>query len=272
MKRIITLASLLIVMGLVMSTSVLAQQWSNGAGNDIYKTVTSGNVGIGLTNPAYPLHIYTSGTGASDGAVLELDGKYASTDKNIGIVLMKNTSTGDMFFCGLRTWDGGQRQFIMSGYDAATSTWGEFMNFNYTTKKYWLRSGITDVEYDNSGNTYFNNTGGVGVGVTALGGGVKFQVAGKIKCQEVEVAITPWPDHVFRSDYNLKPLGEVESYILQNKHLPDVPNDQEVQAKGVDLGKMNATLLQKVEELTLYVIQLKKDNDQLTERVKKLEH
>ena len=67
-----------------------------------------------------------------------------------------------------------------------------------------------------------------------------------------------WPDYVFAKDYNLLPLSEVEQFITENQHLPGVPSAAEVEANGVNLGKMNNILLEKVEELTLYIIQLEK--------------
>ncbi len=74
---------------------------------------------------------------------------------------------------------------------------------------------------------------------------------------------TDWPDFVFEKDYNLTPLGELETFIQKNHHLPNIPNAATVQAEGIDLGDMDAKLLQKVEELTLYVIELKKEIEAL---------
>jgi hypothetical protein len=65
------------------------------------------------------------------------------------------------------------------------------------------------------------------------------------------------------------PLPQLEQYIQQNKHLPDIPTANEVVRDGVDLGKMNALLLKKVEELTLYVIQLKKELDETKSKLPK---
>ncbi len=62
----------------------------------------------------------------------------------------------------------------------------------------------------------------------------------------------------FSKDYNLRPLSEVEAFIKKNKHLPDVPSAKQVEAEGIKLKEMNATLLKKVEELTLYMIELEK--------------
>ena len=67
----------------------------------------------------------------------------------------------------------------------------------------------------------------------------------------------------FEQDYNLLPLNEVEQYIKQNNRLPNVPSAAEVEEEGVNLGEMNAVLLPKVEELTLYIIDLQKQMDNL---------
>ena len=72
-----------------------------------------------------------------------------------------------------------------------------------------------------------------------------------------------WPDYVFASGYDLTELKKVERFILENKHLPDVPSASDIKKDGLDLGAMNAVLLKKVEELTLYIIDLKKDVEQL---------
>jgi hypothetical protein len=76
---------------------------------------------------------------------------------------------------------------------------------------------------------------------------------------KVELAAGIWADYVFNKDYNLKPLEEVEAFINTNGHLPNVPSAKEIEKEGLNLGEMDAKLLEKIEELTLYVIQLKKE-------------
>jgi hypothetical protein len=77
--------------------------------------------------------------------------------------------------------------------------------------------------------------------------------------KEVKVQLaTCWPDYVFAKDYQLLPLSEVEQFINENHHLPNIPSAAEVEANGIELGEMNAKLLLKVEELTLYIIQMEK--------------
>lgn len=90
---------------------------------------------------------------------------------------------------------------------------------------------------------------------------------GTIRATEVKVEATPWPDFVFAPDYKLRPLHEVEQFIKQHNHLPDIPSNATVEADGIGLGEMNAKLLQKIEELTLYLIELKKENESLRKDV-----
>jgi len=87
-----------------------------------------------------------------------------------------------------------------------------------------------------------------------------------ILTEKVKVAVkntANWADYVFADDYKLKSLEEVETFVNTNKHLPGVPSAKEVVANGLDLATMDAKLLEKIEELTLYMIELKKQNDML---------
>jgi hypothetical protein len=109
-----------------------------------------------------------------------------------------------------------------------------------------------------------NGKMGVGTSINSLGS-FKFAVEGKIGAREVQVTnVNPWPDFVFKPTYKLPPLNEVEKFIRQYNHLPDVPSALEVK-DGIELGKMSATLLQKVEELTLYIIELNKKVEKMYE-------
>ncbi|NJN26968.1 MAG: hypothetical protein HC819_13810 [Cyclobacteriaceae bacterium] len=118
-------------------------------------------------------------------------------------------------------------------------------------------------------NIYFVQSGGnVGIGINNPT--EKLVVDGKILAEEVKVQVVPSSDYVFEPDYELKPLLEVDQFIQQNKHLPDIPSAAEFKENGVGLGEMDNMLLRKVEELTLYVIQLMKENEELKETVKAL--
>lgn len=107
------------------------------------------------------------------------------------------------------------------------------------------------------------SNGNVGIGTATITQNYKLSVEGFIRAREIEVNPIGWSDFVFKDNYPLKSLTEVETYIAKNKHLPDVPSEKEVLANGVNLGEMNAVLLQKVEELTLYMIAMDKRMQQL---------
>jgi hypothetical protein len=95
-------------------------------------------------------------------------------------------------------------------------------------------------------------------------------VLGGILTDSIRVALSgSWSDYVFADDYQLKTPGELASFIKTNKHLPNVPSAKEVANNGVDLVEMNAKLLEKIEELTLYMLQQQKQINELRDLVKK---
>ena len=112
--------------------------------------------------------------------------------------------------------------------------------------------------------------GNVGIGTTETGTH-KLAVDGTIGAREIIVEAGTWSDFVFNKDYKLKDLEDVENFIEENKHLPDVPSEKEVLENGVALGEMDAKLLQKIEELTLYMIEQNKKTEKLIEKVEIIE-
>ncbi len=134
-----------------------------------------------------------------------------------------------------------------------------------------ITSGGECLWNENAGYIYRN--GKVSINTISAPGDYALAVNGKIRAKEIKVD-TDWADYVFDTDYRLKTLEEIESFIKENKHLPEIPTAQDVEKGGVDLGEMNMLLLKKVEELTLYIIELKKENAQvklLEQRIEKLE-
>ena len=98
----------------------------------------------------------------------------------------------------------------------------------------------------------------------------KLAVDGKLVARSVQVTQQNWADFVFAPTYRLLPLPELEQYLEAHRHLPAIPSAPEVAANGLDLGDMSARLLQTVEELTLHVIALGKQNEQLRAEVAEL--
>ena len=153
----------------------------------------------------------------------------------------------------------------------------------YSTTSLNLAGGIARAVLATSGTTgvaTFTSTSGNGVysfvtgtGYVKIGAvttpnpaGYKLYVDQGILTEKVKVAVAgsvQWADHVFHQNYKLLPLEKVEQYIQQNKHLPNVPSADEMVKEGNDLGKTDAKLLEKIEELTLYLIEMKKRVDVL---------
>ncbi|GGE17900.1 hypothetical protein [Sphingobacterium cellulitidis] len=108
--------------------------------------------------------------------------------------------------------------------------------------------------------------GNVGIGTTSHT--AKLAVNGLVRAKETKVEAAPWPDYVFDEQYKLVSLEEIRHYINQHGHLPEVPTAKEVAHQGIELGKMNALLLKKIEELTLHPL---KKEEQLRDQSKAIE-
>ncbi len=94
---------------------------------------------------------------------------------------------------------------------------------------------------------------------------------GLLYTREVKVNLQSWPDFVFHKEYELMPLNEVETFIAKNGHLPNIPKAEIIETDGLNLGEMNKLLMQKVEELTLYLIEQQKVIDAQQKRIEALE-
>jgi hypothetical protein len=133
---------------------------------------------------------------------------------------------------------------------------------NTTSGKNWNLISETDGSFETGiyGSSPFQtitSSGNVGIGTTTPD--AKLAVNGTIHSKAVIIDLVNWPDYVFKPAYHLTPLSEVKTYIALNHHLPDMPSDKEVEAKGLDVAEMNKLLTKKVEELTLYLIEKDKE-------------
>lgn len=195
-------------------------------GTGTYMTVnSSGNIGIGATMPAFKFHIKGSNTN-SEGMTLG------------------TTTTGNF---ALTSADGG--------------AYGLFGGVSGTGRA-WLQAGRydTNTAYDIA---LQSSGGNVLIGkFSQANPAYRLDVNGAIRSNEI-VVNTDGADFVFDAGYELRDLREVEQYIKENKHLPDIASADEMKKNGLELGKMDMKLLQKVEELTLYMITLQKEMNEM---------
>jgi hypothetical protein len=226
-----------------------------------------GKMGIGTETPRSVIDIYseTSFPGIRFENYVDFTGKYWNHEMKVG-------QGGFSFYFG----------------SSATK------NSNASLRKGSLLIGENGVIFDN-GSFIMKSNPGQQIGSTAYGVMVdiskvynyiklysenflvispnfKVDLDGFLYARQIEVKATGnFPDYVFYDDYKLRNLEEVESFIQENQHLPEVPSAKEIEENGHNLAQMDEILLKKVEELTLYIIELKKENEKLSNRMAALE-
>jgi hypothetical protein len=132
-----------------------------------------------------------------------------------------------------------------------------YIDFNPAGAPYGLALGTAG----NGAALTVNGSSQVIIGNTTTPGAYKLYVETGILTEKVKVAIKTsanWSDHVFAPGYQLKSINEVDAFIKTNKHLPGVPSATEMVKEGLDVATMDAKLLEKIEELTMYIIELNK--------------
>lgn len=137
----------------------------------------------------------------------------------------------------------------------------------------YIRSYISDyfgIDFFTAGRLRLTVLGSGRVGIGTDSPQALLDVNGTIRSKEVKIEATGWPDFVFDKGYKLPSLKEVESHINEKGTLPNIPSEKDVKENGIDVGEMQAKLLQKIEELTLYVIDLKKENEAQNTLIEKL--
>jgi hypothetical protein len=267
---------------------------------DLNMTLTSiGHVGIGIDAPESPLHIVGSEFVSESGDGFLQIGLPGSThvrfDNNE--ILARNGDSPSLLY--LQYWSGNlslcdnasgrvgigtgapqAKLHITDGTDVSLSSGGELVLGATGGNNIAMDGNEIQARNSGAGSALFlqssggdvllvpNETGQVGIGITSSATlpspDYLLAVDGKIISEEVRVEISgSWPDYVFDKDYPLMPLAQLEDHITTYGHLPGVPSANRVENEGILLGDMNRMLLEKIEELTLHVIAMQKEIDQL---------
>ncbi|NML22991.1 hypothetical protein HHL16_19090 [Pseudoflavitalea sp. G-6-1-2] len=239
MKRI------LLSVSVVISGFTAMSQWTTLGNGNVHTTNLNTNVGINTNTPGYALDVNGWMHGNS---TLLMDTKVAG---DITVHLKGPVGRGPNLV--LQGGGTGQVAYWLTGDNTALKIGGNG----------WNEPAIGAINVLVNGN--------VGVG-TATPGSFKLAVEGMIGAREVKVTVAnPWPDYVFSKEYKLMSLAKLEEFINRNKHLPNLPSAQEVEEqKGIELGDVTSKLLEKIEELTLHVIELNKKMEMQAEEINKL--
>ncbi|MBN2610808.1 MAG: hypothetical protein JXB00_04550 [Bacteroidales bacterium] len=279
-----------------------AQQWS-GTDSISGSIFRNGNVGIGIDIPLRPLHvngdILSSTAIISDGSWGKYYASFSHKDmvKNGGYAMMQ-ASWGETFInaasgfpihflindvtkmylssngrVGIGSMQPQELLEVKGGSISLRASSTEVGKLKFVKSDGIQQAGIFadrdgtrrlyfSTQADNTPNLFIDENGSIGINTVQCGDG-KLAVNGKIIATAVEVKAYPWADYVFDENYKLLRLEEVEQFILSNHHLPEVPSASEVEENGINVAEMNSILLKKIEELTLYVIELKKEIKEL---------
>ncbi|MCD6012059.1 MAG: hypothetical protein K0Q79_1921 [Flavipsychrobacter sp.] len=236
---------LLSIAALVFNMSVNAQPYWNGS---TVATTTSGNCSI---------------QGGQIDLSMPLDGTFRNINANsntAGLTLNSGTGSRIELYAGTTSSSAGSISLVTQGpsgpsgspngvsyYYQSGPSYTQLMHI-WNDGKVTIGSGLFEWSENMSNKTP---------------GSYKLFVEEGILTEKLKVAMVGdaanWSDFVFNKDYNLMPLCEVEEYVKANKHLPEIPSANEVKENGIDVAVMDAKLLQKIEELTLYVIEQQKE-------------
>lgn len=279
--------------------SIRLETASNGAAgspisfNDGITVANDGKVGIGTKTPSEKMEVIGNVNLNDDGTNKDL--RIRLNQKSaLAFFNTQTLSSGNTLYLN-RDWDNSQlwhsdfdnvSMFGNVGIGLSAPSAKLHIEHNGTAIKL-SRYGYTTYSFSQSASNglsivnestgqiamYFSSNGNVSIGAVT-NPQQKLVVDGTICSKEMRVSLNGspcWADYVFADDYVLMPLKQLEAFISVNKHLPGVPTEQEVLDNGVELGRMDAKLLEKVEELTLYLIEQNKRIDQLAEENKRLQ-
>lgn len=257
-----------------------------------------GNVGIGIITPTALFEVNDNinndwlskmynGGGAGLGLLVQ-SGYGGSHSNNDGIILQLEDGNGNS---RMKVQSNG-KVGIGTVSPTALLEVNDNINGNWLSKMYngggdglglLVQSGYGGAQSNNTGTILqledgngnlrmkVQSNGKVGIGTNDIPDGYQLAIAGPVIAEEIDVQLEgQWPDFVFEKEYKLPTLKEVERHILRKGHLQNIPSQEEIKEEGINLGEMDAKLLQKIEELMLYTIQQQKEIEDLKKEIQDL--
>ncbi len=268
------------------STNTLGDFIVRTGGNDNMVVDENGDVGIGaITNPLTKLQI----VGGQDAGLSSSTNGYmmfshaSGTNSNLLIdnneIMVRNGYTtagnltlqnngGDLTIGARTTINKGGEALKLDGNDPAINLYDNGVQKGYV----WQTGNNLQIGTSDALGKVIINTNKMQISTSlSLPDGYRLGVGGKILCEEVRVKLqsSGWPDYVFSDDYKLMSLSDLGKFIQQYKHMPNIPPAKEIDANGLELGDMQKRLMEKIEELTLYILKQQQDIDALKTAIHK---
>lgn len=241
---------------------------SNGNNKELLRIKGNGKIGIGTNTPQAILDISSTTDGILLPRMTQLQRDMISS-KSAGMIIYNTTTEKLNYYDGTAaSWkevggsgmtsaagNNGQIQFNNNGVLGAKSN----LFWDNTNDQLGIGTANPIASLTVKGNALIGDPGVIIK--SKLASGYRLYVQDGILTEKITIASsssTKWADYVFNNDYKLKPLNELEEYVKINNHLPNIPSAEDVAKNGIDVGNINAKLLEKIEELHLYIFQLEK--------------